>query len=940
MAQIALPRQHVTQPSESDRMGSPLYKRRGASASGPIELIANPDFVFPQPSPADTTDSTTSSRRPMSLQAMPTGRRGSAGGLRQKSVSALPLPDFSFNPSAADQSVATAPITPPISPIATTPTTPSRNIGHRRRGSEFIGGDARSGGVSILSSSPTKAEAVLPPPAALRPGPPAGRRGHAHRRSGAISSHDLSSILQPTDANATTRAGSAPVTPMENEMKPFLSHSVNKSLSQPSLHSSAVEDDVLFQEGSDGPDSSPRRPPSRARVGFSDRVEYIRPLSTISSETESSLSTLRGHSVSNSLSSVVSNGAASPPTARMARPSLNTTFEDDARPSTAGAVLDNKHRNSAFGGDLFSRKRPMSAVVPTSPGSSGSHMTTPRIPAKRRSFFRLDHGRRSDSSLHLETANPASASDASLSADTLESPPASPDRVVDHDEEVESSEKPKGSSRKTQRKPRKVKSWANAIISRKTRHGHKFKNRVPTPPPEPSATVEDEYEDLDFGANFDVDNTVTIVSPPPESVERPRLETDIASWKPREFKRQNSDALSPVIDLDAALGPFNTPIGPNGRGNSRGFSGARRTMHSAGGILQNHRRTESAPELVPFEFRATAIATTSPMADVFEEEEEEDAEMTEVPTPSIDIVTEEVEDELEEPSIGIQVVDTDDVSSGSAINWNFDDGLRIKHENKACPQASVEDVAPTDVSYSREETPVPFERQDSSLAMGADPVEVVEDYEEPRTSSLTRSSDSTITPTMSEDEAKRNRQLHLPLPLTTHQNLMTPDTFTNSSYSSPDFRSSQTSFDTQRLGTASSSITDYRMMNPAHFGEPGPELRVSVDDVPSLTSSRSTMTSALHNTFPLMSPRNPSERTGSMSSIPSDVSERRRKRSSIASLSRLIQGSSFGERSKLSIEHRPQSAHMETTTKDPKVKKHKRLSKMMQFWKPRESSQN
>jgi len=221
--------------------------------------------------------------------------------------------------------------------------------------------------------------------------------------------------------------------------------------------------------------------------------------------------------------------------------------------------------------------------------------------------------------------------------------------------------------------------------------------------------------------------------------------------------------------------------------------------------------------------------------------------------------------------------------------------------------------------------------------MSADPVEVVEDFEEPRTSSLTRSSDSTITPTISGDKVKEARQLmSLPLPLTQHS-LMTPDTFTNSSFSSPDFRSSQTSFDTQRLGTASSSITDYRTMNPAHFGEPGPELRVSVDDVPSLTSSRSTMTSGLHNTFPLMSPRNPSERTGSLSSIPSDASERRRKRSSIASLSRLIQGSSFAERSKLSIETRPQSAHLEPT-KEPKVKKHRRISKMMQFWKSKDTS--
>jgi hypothetical protein len=451
--------------------------------------------------------------------------------------------------------------------------------------------------------------------------------------------------------------------------------------------------------------------------------------------------------------------------------------------------------------------------------------------------------------------------------------------------------------------------------------------------------VEDEFEDMDFGANFDVDNTVTIVSAPVGEIETPKLDTNIASWKPREFKRQNSDAMSPVIDLDAALGPFNTPTGPNGRGNGRGFSNARRTMHSAGGILQHHRRTESAPELVPFELRATAIALTSPMADVFEEEEEEeedeDADMAEITTPSGEIALEDAEDELEELGIGIQVVDTDDFNNGSAINWNFDDGLRIKQESRTIPQASVEDIAPTDVSSSPEETPVPLEHTDSSRTIGM--VEVVEDYEEPRTSSITRSSDSTITPTISGEEAKETRQLvNLPIPLAQHA-LMTPDTFTNSTFSSPDFRSSQNSFDTQRLGTASSSITDYRSMNPAHFGEPGPELRVSVDDVPSLTSSRSTMTSALHNTFPLMSTRNPSERTGSVCSIPSDISERRRKRSSIASLSRLIQGSSFGERSKLSIEHRPQSAHLETTTKDPKVKKHKRLSKMMQFFKSKDS---
>ncbi|OCK81358.1 hypothetical protein K432DRAFT_295718 [Lepidopterella palustris CBS 459.81] len=127
-------------------------------------------------------------------------------------------------------------------------------------------------------------------------------------------------------------------------------------------------------------------------------------------------------------------------------------------------------------------------------------------------------------------------------------------------------------------------------------------------------------------------------------------------------------------------------------------------------------------------------------------------------------------------------------------------------------------------------------------------------------------------------------------------------------------------------------------MNSIHFGEPGPEVRVSVDDVPSLTSSRSTMTSALHASYSMMSPRNPGDRSDSLCSVPSDISEqRRRKRSSIASLSRLINGSSFGEKSKLSIEQRPQSEHLEPA-KNPKEKKHRRLSKMMQFWKSKNSS--
>lgn len=740
-----------------------------------------------------------------------------------------------------------------------------------------------------MSTSPTKGDDVLPTPSAnLRPGPPAGRRGHAHRRSGAVSSHDLSSIMNPPAA----RSGSAPVTPSELPQFSF-GHSVNKSISQPSLRTASFQD----------PDETPR-PPSRARVGFSDKVEYIRPLSTISSETETSLSTMRGHSATNSLSSVLSTGTSTPPTFRNGRPTLSTV-EDESRPSTAGAILDNQR---LLGDDALNRKRPSSAVSPTTTTSPNT-----AIPAKRRSFFRMEP-KRSDPTVPTLS----SLSDSALSV-PVESPLPSP--LTDQDESSEQSGKAK--NRKSHKGPRKVKSWATSIIPKKVKHSKKGKDRASTPPPQSSVDDEsDASEDLDFEANFDVDNTVTIVSPTEDAAPAPKAQTDYATWQPRELKRVDSDTMNPVIDLDAALGPFKTPQDTNAR-SQRGFAAHRRAMHSAGGLLQNHRRTESAPALVPFELRNTAVATSLTMADVFEEEEpEDDAPKSSAKSINSEPAINEEQEPAEEPKI--QVVETDEHLNGSTINWNFNDGLGLKRTEKARRHESTEPCSP---------------RAIPDQTTGADAVEVVEDFEEPRTSSVTHSSDSTVTPQLSADTKETHTVINLSLPLAQHT-LMTPDTFT-SSFPSPDFRSSQISFDTPRLGTAASSMTDYPAPSP-RFGEPGPELRVSVDDVPSLTSSRSTMTSAVQGAFQLPSPRQMGDRSASLCSAPSDVESRRRKRSSIASLSRLINTSSFGERSKLSIETRPQSEWggvSETAQKESK-KKHKRLSKLMQFWKSKESKES
>ncbi|KAF1833429.1 hypothetical protein BDW02DRAFT_648428 [Decorospora gaudefroyi] len=871
MAQIALPRHQATQ-SQSG-VGSPLYQRRQHSNAGPIELIPNPDFSFPMKDP-DTLPSepAPSSSRPMSLQAYPTGRRGSMPHYRQKSINTLP--DFSFNPAgAAKPSLETSPPQSPSTlPVPITPTKPTAH-GHRRGGSEFIGGDVRPGGSALMSTSPTKGDDVLPPPSStLRPGPPAGRRGHAHRRSGAISSHDLSSIMNPP---APARCGSAPSTPSEGNQFAF-GHKFNRSVSQPSLRESGSDDD------------SSARPPSRARVTFSDRIETIRPLSTISSGTETSMSTVRGHSAANSLSSIVS--SSSPQPARTGRPSLNTV-EDEDRPSTAGMVLD-RFMSSCLNGEVSERKRPMSAISPVSPTAP-----PPQVQAKRRSLFQKD-SRRNVPSL------PTSISDPALSK-SFDLPLASPMTI--EPQSSDETEKPKAAPRKSSRKPRKVKSWANSIITRKGKYSKKSKARAPTPPPNKALDAEDsdESEEIDFEPNFDDDTTVTIVSPSDSSVTRPKIDTNYASWQPRQLQRVDSDIMSPVIDLDAALGPFNTPNGTSPRNHQRGFSAHRRAMHSATGIAPTHRRTESAPELVPFEHRSSAVAAASPMADVFEEEEPED----DLGLPTKDARPESVVEEAEEPKISI--VEADGKQEGSAINWNFGDGLGINRPARGDEVDPAEPLSPRAIP--------PHVPSESVLQrpQQSDSVEVVEDHEEPRTSSLTHSSDSTVTPQPSEDSPKQHQtvmNLSLPLP---EKSLMTPDTVT-SSFSSPDYRSSQISFDTGRGGTAASSMTDYPVMPSPRFGEPGPEVRISTD-VPSLTSSRSTMTSAMQNACPPIGPRRFGDRTASLCSDPSDLESRRRKRSSIASLSRLMGNSSYSERSKLSIEQRPQSEHQEPS-KDKKKK--------------------
>jgi len=195
-----------------------------------------------------------------------------------------------------------------------------------------------------------------------------------------------------------------------------------------------------------------------------------------------------------------------------------------------------------------------------------------------------------------------------------------------------------------------------------------------------------------------------------------------------------------------------------------------------------------------------------------------------------------------------------------------------------------------------------------------------------RQDSGTKSSESTVTPPLhpksSDDLAPVDvYQLSLQPPF------LTP-TSQHSTFHSP-FPSPRTpiSYDTQRISTARSSLTDEQTFQSLLLGEPGPEIRMSVDEVPSLTSSASTRDELVHPSF-----NNPQFRGGQRSASMSGpvVS---RKRSSMASLTRLLH-SSHGEKSKLSIEERAPDV---PETKE-RVPKGKRFSRMMQFWKPKEQA--
>lgn len=931
MAQVSPPLQPFIGRNTYDSLDlGPHYHHRHVSTSPE----PNPPFVFPvQATPIDEVHQppqVTAGHDAQPSTGTAANRR-STPRTRPQRLSINALPAFDFHPAAAENKSPSVELYPP-SPTNSIPIA-SRAGGHRRGGSEFIGGDGQAGGPGLMSTSPTKGEASLPPPPTTpKLGPPTARRGHVHRRSGAVSSHDLSMILKPSNDNSTARAGSAPSTPSDPNKRSGFLQDMNRSVPQSGLPSPGHRTTMSIDRRESAP--IPGRP-RIARVGFSDTIEFIpRPLSTISSETSSSMSTIRAnHSVTNSTSSILSGGTSSPPSARRGRHSMDASVEyttetrhSTTEPTMAGLRLDT-------GTDDDSGLLTNSASVPVSPSKCVEATRSSDLP-RPRSFTGDDRricGNFLQKTPEVESPEP--------SYQVLPSVNTEIQRTLSRQSSTNDgsprSRIKSGLEPKIAKRPRKVKTWAGSILSRKGRHPSPkekaMSRRSPTPPLRNYSSPTDfNLEDV----NFDEDTTCVIHTPLEVPPQPARAQSDYANWKPRQsIPDLDSDALSPMLDLDAALGPFNTPsVGrePNGPLTARGSSARRRVYRggdaggsTAFGIDYHHRRAESAPEMPPMNFRIPRLNSNSTMADVFEEEEEEDDER-----PSTTPVTPNASSEAGPYGadgilgLGVHIVGSDHSDSEGANQRGvkrkgsgLSEGERRQFSSSVKQQKSAASL----------KTEIIHEESSS--------IDIVQADEEPRASVATKSSDETILePTLS-DDSRCIRPASAPIELGYPRPgfyFVTPET-PSSVVSSPDF--SGNSFDVPRLGTGTSSITDRATISSSRAGEMGQDLRVSVDDVPSLTSSASTMISAYpaprygHST----DGRSSADRPASVSAaVPARTRQAASKRSSLASLSRLV-GGSYGEKSKLSIEDRAQPDPEKTDKK-----KGSRISRLMHFWKTKE----
>ena len=795
-----------------------------------------PDFTFnpgagvpPEPSPSPT--------HPV-LQEMVLNQQRAV-----RSARPAPLPAFAFNPSSAI-SASPSPTKATFGDVQQ----PARG-GHRRGGSEFVGGGGTDG-PQLVNNSPEKPE--------YRPNLPiSGGRGHAHRRSQAVSISDAdTSELIKVNAVAKARAGSSPTTPSDRAQVfafPPTSPQMRQSIS------ATVRT----------PPSSPRRrgsaPGVRPRVGFSDHVDVIpRPLSMISSETEGSNSTVRGcHSLSGSINSI----AASPrPQPTFVVTSSIESPETPPRPQTADA-LSSLTPSMAADNPLSMinlPKRPLSASGSPGTVSSGSS------PNKKKYFWFN----------HSGTNSPCTTPETEC-CDPMEVSSSPPSMLALPRDELR---RPRTSSGGSASKKRKYHNWKPGIFSRKSeKRAGKAKPRDTPAPPPLTRTSSARLNEI-----FDTDDTIVLREPSPVASSArcplPNLTTppSCSSTTPEE------QVTSPILDLDAALGPFGSEekFGHESASKlppkfAKLHSTERRGSADAFGV---HRRTESAPTMPAINRNNFGLhhigSNTSLSEDVFDEEEEDNFLATENAVP------------------GSPTVRRDE--GGSAI---------------PLPARLLETEATDGLGLNLHNNP-------------SDGIIIVDPEDEIAQIQANRSSNSTIEAPVFHDFQTQKRPMSsamsfaFPAPQSHYASSTDGRTTSASMVSSPD--AEHVSFET--------------MPRPLRLlSEPSPDmvLRASIDDLPSLSDSTSSG-AALRFSSSGSTRQSVEQRSNSVivpSTSRSNTSQAW-KRSSLASLNRLIPGSSNG--SKLKFETVPDVPPMDEKSR----KKTNRLSKLMHFWRSKEKTAN
>ncbi|RAL17117.1 putative cell wall proline rich protein [Aspergillus homomorphus CBS 101889] len=897
MASISLPPQHPITPAFSEYLRpidrSPAgHSRRNLTMSAPLP---NPPFVFPARDPDNAT-----------FDAPVTRRR-----------TPPPLPAFSFNPGSGHSAQPSMPNLPL-----------NRPGGHRRRCSEFVGGDRLAISPGVVEAIQGNDESLKSTAAQLpAPGPgfgagSQGKRRHAHRRSAAVSSVDLTAISNALDLKPTIE--SAPCMPADTMREHHASNEPTRPVSQSAA--------ILYRQ------SSPASPrivvESEAPGPTKPSHESIMPSPSYPSPSQSP-KLLEPTTASDPYFSTRNSGTVE---STSAEPKLFTNEKPRPRPRTADASLMLDQNMVSSMGDVSTLKRPLSAAGHSRNRKSFSSGILDHFAgSSRRSFSSSNTGSTFDTSDH-------DTHDSSESPNTRKKPS------------------------KTKKRQKKVRSWAGAILTRGKAKRHAKKDigeesQASVPAPVITRTNSDLGSGLDV--DFDDDNIVVIRTPTnpatPEGRRPTSNEPDVPSlehsWKPRSFYEQTTqnDALSPVIDLDAALGPFNTPDMHSGRVAESGFSAATKRMYSGGRRgefvgpeMRYHRRAESAPEMPPFDrsFLGTNRLVTSSTLEnpdvLYEEEEdaflaatsESPAGNHELPLSQVIMSTPRDDDSRSEESkssshtltvqpavddvsgqphagLGIQKTGTNVLSTSGTTSSTRDD---IKFSNEQNSIHQMQNV----------ENPFSF--------VSSNPIDTIKQENWQHRMPVTPSPD--VSPRFM---AADNRPTTSPLELTYNippLSLQGSTSYSNSSFSSPDFTGC--SSDAPRSITTPST-SDRNFSNPSY--NPSMDLpQTSVEDVPSLTSSASTTTNAPHRfsgTF-FGRPRLSSDRSASFS-----AAVRRRtsqansyKRSSLASLSKLVVGSQ-GEKSKLSHEEKPPEDEPERSKK-----KAHRISRLMHFWRTKDKDKS